>query len=60
MEKAETMGITDVMQVLGVGRPTAERILNKYCQSAGKPHEKGKKYVVSKENFLMYVRECGI
>ena len=51
------IGIKEVMQLLGVGRPTAERYLNKYL---GKARKKGQTYRVNKENFIMWVEEGGL
>lgn len=44
------------MAIYGVGRATATSMLNKYL---GKARIKGKKYVVSRENFDMWVKNGG-
>jgi len=47
------IGIKEVMEMLGVGRPLATRYIQRYL---GKQRVKGQKYLVPKEHFIAWVQ----
>ena len=55
----EIIGIEEVMKLLGVGRPTATRILStKGCPTL--PRKKGQTFRVDKAAFLAWVKKEAI